>query len=222
MKRNVSHWLCNRYIIVFSMFQVNALDGLGQTPLHRCAGHGNMQACRLLLQYGVDPSIVSLQGYTAAQLAPDTIQKLLMRDTEEIINNNSSATAAAPAGAAGEPGSGASGAGGGASVVGGAMAGATDVDMQLLEAAKSGELDIVKVREACDYFLTLFSCNQTVSVWFALVLTFFVNIPQLLHKKLKKKFCVDRKIKRNGVFYVRIQCIVMTCTVQVQHPSTAT
>ncbi len=36
-----------------------------------------MQACRLLLQYGVDPSIVSLQGYTAAQLATDSVQKML-------------------------------------------------------------------------------------------------------------------------------------------------
>ena len=59
------------------VFQVNALDGLGQTALHRVAAQGNMQACRLLLQYGVDPSIVSLQGFTASQLAPDSMQKLL-------------------------------------------------------------------------------------------------------------------------------------------------
>ena len=57
--------------------QVNTLDGLGQTALHRVAQQGNMQACRLLLQYGVDPSIVSLQGYSAAQLAPENIQKML-------------------------------------------------------------------------------------------------------------------------------------------------
>ena len=57
--------------------QVNALDGLGQTALHRVSQQGNMQACRLLLQYGVDPSIVSLQGYTAAQLATDSVQKML-------------------------------------------------------------------------------------------------------------------------------------------------
>ena len=59
------------------IFQVNALDGLGQTALHRVSQQGNMQACRLLLQYGVDPSIVSLQGYTAAQLATDSVQKML-------------------------------------------------------------------------------------------------------------------------------------------------
>ena len=53
------------------------MDGLGQTALHRVAQQGNMQACRLLIQYGVDPSIVSLQGYTAAQLATDNVQKML-------------------------------------------------------------------------------------------------------------------------------------------------
>ena len=57
--------------------QVNALDSLGQTALHRVAQQGNMQACRLLMSYAIDPSIVSHQGYTAAQLATDNIQKLL-------------------------------------------------------------------------------------------------------------------------------------------------
>ena len=41
------------------------------------AQQGNMQACRLLMSYAIDPSIVSHQGYTAAQLATDNIQKLL-------------------------------------------------------------------------------------------------------------------------------------------------
>ena len=57
--------------------QVNALDGVGQTALHRVCQQGSMQACRLLLGYGVDPTVVSQQGYTAAQLAPDDIQKML-------------------------------------------------------------------------------------------------------------------------------------------------
>lgn len=61
----------------FVLCQVNALDSQGQTALHRVAKQGNLQACRLLLQYGVDLGIVSLQGLTAAQLAPDSIQKLL-------------------------------------------------------------------------------------------------------------------------------------------------
>lgn len=57
--------------------KVNALDGLGQTALHRCAREDNLQACRILLSYTVDPSIVSLQGYTAAQVASENVLKIL-------------------------------------------------------------------------------------------------------------------------------------------------
>lgn len=42
---------------------VNSLDGLGQTCLHRMARENNDQACRLLLSYDIDSSIISLQGY---------------------------------------------------------------------------------------------------------------------------------------------------------------
>lgn len=56
---------------------VNALDGLGQTALHRCAREDNVQACRILLSYSVDTSIISLQGYTAAQLAGENVIKIL-------------------------------------------------------------------------------------------------------------------------------------------------
>lgn len=57
--------------------KVNALDGLGQTALHRCAREDNLQACRILLSFNVDPSIVSLQGYTAAQVASENVLKIL-------------------------------------------------------------------------------------------------------------------------------------------------
>lgn len=57
--------------------KVNALDGLGQTSLHRCSRDDNVQACRILLSYGVDPSIISLQGYTAAQVATENVLKIL-------------------------------------------------------------------------------------------------------------------------------------------------
>lgn len=55
----------------------NSLDGLGQTALHRAARLDNVQACRLLLSYSVDPNIISLQGYTAAQLASENVLKIL-------------------------------------------------------------------------------------------------------------------------------------------------
>lgn len=57
--------------------KVNALDGLGQTALHRCARDDNTQAARILLSYNVDVSIVSLQGYTAAQVASENVAKML-------------------------------------------------------------------------------------------------------------------------------------------------
>ncbi len=41
--------------------KVNALDASGETALHRCAREGNVQACRVLLSFGADSSIVSLQ-----------------------------------------------------------------------------------------------------------------------------------------------------------------
>lgn len=57
--------------------KVNAIDSLGQTCLHRCARDDNVQACRLLMSYNVDTTIVSLQGFTAAQLATENVLKIL-------------------------------------------------------------------------------------------------------------------------------------------------
>lgn len=73
-------------VVIGLFLQVNALDGLGQTALHRVAQQGNMQACRLLMSYGVDSSIVSLQGYTAAQLATENIQKMLKGKLNKTCN----------------------------------------------------------------------------------------------------------------------------------------
>ena len=86
--------------------KVNALDSHGQAALHRCAREGNVQACRILLSFGADPSIVSLQGYTAAQLATESVAKLLAEEPSS------------PSGA--------------------------DIEYQLLEAAKAGDLELVK------------------------------------------------------------------------------
>lgn len=83
--------------------KVNVLDGLGQTALHRCARDDNIQACRLLLSHGIDPTIVSLQGLTAAQMAPENVLKILKNPPDT-----------------------------------------TDLELQLLDAAKAGDLDTVQ------------------------------------------------------------------------------
>lgn len=56
---------------------MNALDTLGQTALHRAALAGHLQTCRLLLGYGADASLVSLQGFTAAQMGNEAVQQIL-------------------------------------------------------------------------------------------------------------------------------------------------
>lgn len=90
-------------ILVKNGAKVNALDALGQTCLHRCARHDNVQACRLLLSYNIDTSIVSLQGFTATQLASENVLKIL-KDPPETV----------------------------------------DIEVQLLDAAKAGDLDTVQ------------------------------------------------------------------------------
>ncbi|WAR21517.1 TNKS1-like protein [Mya arenaria] len=86
--------------------KVNALDGLGQTALHRVAQQGNIQACRLLIQHAIDTSIRSLQGYTAAEIGTENIQKMLKDDPVPQVG--------------------------------------TDIDLQLLEAAKAGDMEVVR------------------------------------------------------------------------------
>nr|CAH7736018.1 unnamed protein product [Callosobruchus chinensis] len=103
--------------------KVNALDGLGQTALHRCAREDNVQACRILLSYNVDTTIVSLQGYTAAQMASENVLKLL----QDPPTNGTTLTTCASAAtscitAVANP----------------------DTECRLLEAAKSGDLEQVR------------------------------------------------------------------------------
>ncbi|XP_073209939.1 poly [ADP-ribose] polymerase tankyrase-2 isoform X4 [Lepidochelys kempii] len=64
-------------VVVKHEAKVNALDNLGQTSLHRAAHCGHLQTCRLLLSSGCDPSIVSLQGFTALQMGNENVQQLL-------------------------------------------------------------------------------------------------------------------------------------------------
>uniref|UniRef100_A0ABD2WCZ9 Poly [ADP-ribose] polymerase n=1 Tax=Trichogramma kaykai TaxID=54128 RepID=A0ABD2WCZ9_9HYME len=94
--------------------KVDAVDGLGQTALHRCAREDNIQACRILLLYNVDQSIVSLQGYTAAQVATENVLKILQVSTILLCFTLDPPN------------------------------GAEDVEAQLLEASKSGDLTAVE------------------------------------------------------------------------------
>uniref|UniRef100_A0A8C6RFG9 Poly [ADP-ribose] polymerase n=1 Tax=Nannospalax galili TaxID=1026970 RepID=A0A8C6RFG9_NANGA len=64
-------------VVVRHEAKVNALDSLGQTSLHRAAHCGHLQTCRLLLSYGCDPNIISLQGFTALQMGNENVQQLL-------------------------------------------------------------------------------------------------------------------------------------------------
>lgn len=65
--------------------QINAVDTLGQTALHRAALSGHIQTCKLLLSYGADPSIVSLQGFTAAQMGNEAVQQILNGNHTHIV-----------------------------------------------------------------------------------------------------------------------------------------
>lgn len=71
------------------IFQMNALDTLGQTALHRAALAGHLQTCRLLLSYGSDPSIISLQGFTAAQMGNEAVQQILSGELKWITMRSS-------------------------------------------------------------------------------------------------------------------------------------
>lgn len=52
----------------------------------RCAREDNVQACRILLSYNIDQSIVSLQGYLAAQVATENVLKILQGTYCKLIN----------------------------------------------------------------------------------------------------------------------------------------
>lgn len=71
-------------MLVFTI-QMNALDTLGQTALHRAALAGHLQTCRLLLSFGSDASIISLQGFTAAQMGNEAVQQILSGKQTHLI-----------------------------------------------------------------------------------------------------------------------------------------
>ncbi|XP_077966089.1 poly [ADP-ribose] polymerase tankyrase-2-like [Styela clava] len=135
--------------------EMNCLDCLGQTALHRAARLGLVQVCRFLLNNGVDATIVSLQGFTAIQLATERIQPILQEHLE------SSGCAISPIVTVSEPST---------PIVGNdsrtnSCSSPTPVstklpsngERQLLEAAKTGDLELV--RSLCPKFNV--NCRDT-------------------------------------------------------------
>lgn len=124
------------------------MDTLGQTALHRAALAGHIQTCKLLLSYGADPSIVSLQGFTAAQMGNEAVQQILNGKLGRRASVNSSLLAfrfeneyKLPSFSLFNPEN--------------VPTRNSDVDYRFLEAAKAGDLDTVQVRFTGKSSLTL-------------------------------------------------------------------
>lgn len=128
-----------------SLFQVNAADHLGQTALHRAARCGHLQTCRLLLSAGADPLLPSLQGVSPSQLGSESMQEMLQGELAGRLNCTSrprtSAGSAEPSAGSAEPSTSVS--------AEGVVVANSEVDRQLLEASKTGDLETVKVRAGC-------------------------------------------------------------------------
>lgn len=121
-----------------SLFQANAVDHLGQTALHRAARCGHLQTCRLLLSAGADPLLPSLQGVSPSQLGSESMQEMLQGELAGRWNyTGRSPTCTGFA----EPSASVS--------AEGVLVGNSEVDRQLLEASKMGDLETVKVGAGC-------------------------------------------------------------------------
>jgi tankyrase len=93
---------------------INCIDALGLTCLHHTAKDDDVQAFRLLLSHSADSTIVSLQGFTAAQLAKENVLKVLTEEKKGRLDNQDIQDLT------------------------------LDLECQLLEASKSGDLATVK------------------------------------------------------------------------------
>jgi len=105
---------------------INSIDCVGQTALHRCAQNNNPQICQLLLRHGADPNISSLHGYTPLQMGSESIQQIIHDYIASQLNASCSKPIAAQQ----------------SNHVGKHTN--SDADEQLLEASKSGDLELVK------------------------------------------------------------------------------
>jgi len=99
---------------------ISSADCHGQTALHRAAQNGLNQVCQILLAHGADPTLISLQGFTTLQLASENIQQMLHESIESASRSSDNQLQVESSNTT------------------------TDIEIQLLEAAKSGDLALVK------------------------------------------------------------------------------
>lgn len=113
------------------VFQINFLDGQGQTALHHAAKDGYINSCRCLITHKIDTLIVSMSGQTALDIASTSATRQLLlskyfirddchEDWFSFVAYEKEKIVLTP--------------------------NITDLELQLLEASKSGDLDVVKVR----------------------------------------------------------------------------
>ena len=110
--------------------QINIVDGQGQSALHHAALAEHANVCRLLLTNKIDSCLVSSHGQTAMNLAASssiqeslTSTSLVNREWRNeiaiLVREHEKVSVTTPT--------------------------ITDLELQLLEASKSGDLDVVKV-----------------------------------------------------------------------------
>lgn len=111
---------------------VDCTDALGQTCLHQVARDDDVQGVRLLLSHGADPMLVSLQGYTAAQVAKENALKVLKEERKgRVVELPKEPSPDLP----------------------------NELEIQLLEASKSG--DLVTVKRIISSNPKLVNCRDT-------------------------------------------------------------
>lgn len=107
------------------------MDALGETALHRSAAAGQISACRVLLTHGADITLRSFQGHTAAEVASEPVQKILQGKKMMLFCSVSFCLeySSLEMFVSEDPPSTGS-----------------DVEKQMLEVARSGDMDVVKVK----------------------------------------------------------------------------
>jgi ankyrin repeat protein len=116
----------------YMYIQINIIDSQGQSALHYAVKAGHVNTCRLLLKNKIDAFLVSSHGQTAMDMAPSlNIQELLINSklVDEQSNEYNRIMILVRQ----------------HETVSSIAVTTTDLELQLLEASKSGDLDVVKV-----------------------------------------------------------------------------